>query len=125
MIHRIHGHGAIGIKPAELNQLSFLFLARHGIELLQIRRDAGRKILFAQAHGIGCAFRFHLRKVLEDEQRSKVLWLKVADDGGGIPHGDLDMGFQFQARAFKDRLAFLEHAPDGAELAVQRGFNDG
>lgn len=41
-----------------------------------------------------------------------------------MPRCDLDVGFQFQARAFKNRLAFLEHSPDGVEHAVQRGLDD-
>jgi hypothetical protein len=63
---------------------------------------------------MGGAFRFHLVKVREGGQRSKVLWFEVADDGGGIPEGDLDMGFELQPCSLEDRLAFLEYAPDGS-----------
>lgn len=120
MVHRIDGHGAIGIEPAELDQFGLLLLVRHGVKLLQIRRDAGRKILLAEAHRVSRAFRFHGGKVREDGRRSKVLWFEVADDGGRVPHGDLDVGFELQARPFEDRLALLKHASDGVELAVER-----
>lgn len=63
--------------------------------------------------------------MLEDGQRSKVLRLEITDDGRRISHGDLDVGFQLEARALEDRLALLKHAPDGVELTVEGCFDDG
>ena len=51
---------------------------------------------------------------------SKVLRLEIADDGSGISDGDLDVGFHLQASALEDRFAFLEHAPNRVEGAVER-----
>lgn len=93
MVHGIDGHGAIGVEPAELDHFGLLLLSGQGVELLQIRRDTSRKVLFAKAYGDCWAFRFHGGKVRKGERRSKVLWLEVANDGGGIPHRDLDVGF--------------------------------
>ena len=118
MVHGIYGHGAIGVEPAKLDQFSLLLFVRHGVELLQIRGDAGRKVLLAEAHGIGGAFCFHGGKVREDGQTSKVLRLEVADDGSRVPDGDLDVGFQLEACAFEDGFAFLKHASDGVELTA-------
>lgn len=59
MVHGIHGHGAIGVEPAELDHLGLLLLPGQGVELLQIRRDASGEVLLAEAHGVRWAFRFH------------------------------------------------------------------
>lgn len=125
VVHRIDREFALFGDPAGFDHVSTFLGGGESIKLLPVRIHERGEVRFADASWVDGLFLWHGGNWGKGWVSSKVLRLEVADDGGGVSHGDLDVRLQYQARAFKRGFALLKDTAHGIEARLQGALDLG